>query len=395
MDCKELTSSSKPGAIIVEGHIQGLSNTRSLGKAGIPVFVLDRTNCVAQHSKYCNKFFRCPDFLTDEFIFFLIDLAQHENILGWVLLPSNDHAVYNISKSKDILEQYYKVITPHIDIIERIYDKARLIHLAHNLKIPVPKTQCFSYVHEPISENLRFPVITKGKNGLSFYKAMRVKALVAKNENELRNQLLKIEKEYNVNDTLTQEIIPSSGTNNTISFTAFCDNGSIKTYWTGEKIREHPSRFGTATFAGSTNVPVCLRQSEVLLRVLDYTGVCEIEYLHDPQSGEYKLIEINARTWLWVELAKACGIDYVKMIYNYVNEIPQDYPVKSKLKAYWINPLTDITYSMMHLLVGKLNPVSYIKSLLNKTLINALFKKTDVKPGFVYLLNIFTFLKNR
>ncbi len=32
---------SKPGAIIIEGHVQGLSNVRSLGEAGIPVFVID------------------------------------------------------------------------------------------------------------------------------------------------------------------------------------------------------------------------------------------------------------------------------------------------------------------------------------------------------------------
>ncbi len=29
---------------------------------------------------------------------------------------------------------------------------------------------------------------------------------------------------------------------------------------------------------------------------------------------KYKLIEINARTWLWVGLAKACGIDYANII---------------------------------------------------------------------------------
>ena len=30
---------TKKGAVIIEGHVQGLSNTRSLGEAGIPVIV--------------------------------------------------------------------------------------------------------------------------------------------------------------------------------------------------------------------------------------------------------------------------------------------------------------------------------------------------------------------
>ena len=58
----------KPGAIIIEGHVQGLSNTRALGEAGIPVIVIDTHNCIARHSRYCKAFYKCPDYLSDEFI---------------------------------------------------------------------------------------------------------------------------------------------------------------------------------------------------------------------------------------------------------------------------------------------------------------------------------------
>ena len=71
---------NRPGAIIIEGHVQGLSNTRSLGEIGIPVIVVDKVNCIARYSKYCTKFFICPDFITDEFAEFLIDLAIKENL---------------------------------------------------------------------------------------------------------------------------------------------------------------------------------------------------------------------------------------------------------------------------------------------------------------------------
>ena len=163
---------NKPGAIIIEGHIQGLSNTRSLGEAGIPVFVVDKTNCIARYSRYCNKFFRCPDFLNDEFATFLITLAQNENIKDWILLPSNDHAVFTISKHKNRLEKYYKVITPDFSIIENIYDKSRLLKLADKVGVPIPHTYYFQKVADEIPEELNYPVITKGRYGLSFYKAL-------------------------------------------------------------------------------------------------------------------------------------------------------------------------------------------------------------------------------
>ena len=40
------------GVIVIEGHVQGLSNTRSLGEKGIPVYVVDKDNCIARYSRY-------------------------------------------------------------------------------------------------------------------------------------------------------------------------------------------------------------------------------------------------------------------------------------------------------------------------------------------------------
>src|SRR6056297_2604002 len=173
---------NKPGAVIIEGHVQGLSNTRSLGEMGVPVYVVDKTNCIARYSKYCMKFFRCPDFIRDEFSDFLIDLAKKENIRDWVLIPSNDHAVYTISKHKEKLEKYYKVITPELDIIDLIYDKTKLINKGSEQSIPVPNTLTFDSVDEALASVKEFPVLIKGRNGLSFYKNIGKKAFVAKDK---------------------------------------------------------------------------------------------------------------------------------------------------------------------------------------------------------------------
>jgi D-aspartate ligase len=391
-----MSTSKKPGAIIIEGHIQGLSNTRSLGEAGIPVYVVDKTRCIAQHSKYCKEFFRCPDFIKDEFADFLIALAKKKDIKGWVLIPSNDHAVYILSKHKKRLEEYFKLITPGLEIIDNIYDKVRLIEIAKKLDVPVPVTQIFHSADDPISRALKFPVLTKGRNGLSFYKAVGKKAFIAYNETELRAQLKIIGNIMGVSESLTQELIPYDGRNKTISFTAFCDKGKIKAHWTGVKLREHPLQFGTATFAKNTTVTECHHQSEKLLTALNYTGVCEVEYLSDPRTGEYKLIEINPRTWLWVGLAKTSGVDYPKMIYDYVNGDNLDYTLDDDDNThYWRNPLTDFVYSALAILKLKLNPFKYFVSLFYKKMVNPLFIKGDMKPGFFYILNLFHYVAKR
>lgn len=386
---------NNPGAIIIEGHVQGLSNTRSLGEAGVPVFVIDKTDCIARYSKYCKKFFICPDFVLDEFVDFLIELGVNEEIKGWILIPSNDHAVYTISKHKVKLEKYFKILIPDLCVIKQMYDKTKLIEAAKQVNIPIPKTQLFTSIDEELNCNLNYPVITKGRNGLSFYKAIGKKVLLAKNNQELRKQLAIINERFSIDGTFTQELIPFNGNNYTISFTAFCVDGQIKAHWSGVKLREHPFRFGTATFAKSINNPLCYQVSVPLLEKLRYTGVCEVEYIQDPRDGQLKLIEINPRTWLWVELAKQCGVDYAKIVYDFIitKEVPE---IKiDSITRYWYNPVTDTIYSIINIFKGKLSPLTYIKSIIKRNKVNALFFKDDFKPGLMYLLKGFSFFKNR
>ena len=163
----------------------------------------------------------------------------------------------------------------------------------------------------------------------------------------------------------------------------------------GEKLREHPIRFGTATFAKSVFVEECLHQSTPLLKALNYTGVCEVEYLKDRRDNEFNLIEINARTGLWVGLAKECGVDYANLIYAYLNNQTINFPKNYHVNRYWINPITDLVYSFLAILKFKLSPTSYFTTIIKRGNVNALFQKGDIKPGLMYFFKVFSFVQNR
>lgn len=385
----------KKGVIIIEGHVQGLSNTRALGEAGIPVYVVDTTNCIAKYSRYCSKFFLCPDFLSDSFAEFMIDLAERESLQGWLLFPSNDHAVYSITKHRDKMTQFYKILTPSSEIIERIYDKSLLIETAKTAGIPIPETQLFLTPDDIPSDTLHFPVITKGRNGLSFYKATKKKAFFAANETELRQQLNTISSKIPLDKTFTQEVIPQSKEYKTISCTVFCIEGIVKACWIGEKVREHPLTFGTATAAKSIEQETCKTQTIQLIQALQFSGICEVEFVHDPRDQQFKLIEINPRTWLWVGLAKACGVNFALMAWKYVNGIEQEYPMNYQKDVVWVNPFTDSVFSFLAILKGKLNLASYLKNRFNEKSVSALFYSSDQKPAWMYFLMIFSFLRKR
>tara|TARA_B100001287_G_scaffold276486_2_gene287522 strand:- start:2735 stop:3904 length:1170 start_codon:yes stop_codon:yes gene_type:complete len=385
---------NKPGVLILEGHIQGLSNTRSLGSYDIPVWVIDTKKCIAMHSKFCSKFLKCPSFKSDLFVTFLLEIAKKYKLENWLILPSNDHAAYSISRNRERLVTYYKLITPGLSVMDYIYDKMKLIELSNSIKVPCPKTYHFNSINENKFEIIKYPVLTKGRNGLTFYKKIKKKALISYDQNSLRQQLTYVKAHMPLQETFTQELIPDNGSNKTCSFSCFSIEGEIKTYWMGKKLREHPLSFGTATLAKSIYSVELLQHSERIIKALNYTGICEIEFLEDPRDGTHKLIEINPRTWLWVGLAKSCGINYAKIAYDYANNIPIKFPQEYKKDHYWFNPFTYWVYSIKALFLNKLSLFVFLKTLWIKKE-NALFIRGDLKPGLMYLFNIFKIYKNR
>ncbi|MBK7490501.1 MAG: hypothetical protein IPI74_12070 [Bacteroidales bacterium] len=313
---------------------------------------------------------------------------------GWLLLPSNDHAVYTIARNRDALGSVFKLITPGTDVIDLIYNKKNLLDMATELGVARPTTFYFNRTDEKIPADLKFPVITRGRFGLSFFKAMKAKALMAETTEELREQLSHIDRVIGPDKTLTQTVISFDGTNRTVSFTAFCTDGEIRCWWAGRKLREHPWRFGTATYAESIECEECLESTTRLIRKLNYCGICEVEYIRDPTDNNYKLIEINARTWLWVGLAKACGVDYALMAYRYVNGLENTFPDDYVKGVKWINYLTDTWFSLGAMFSGRMKPGEYFTSFKGKR-IPAVFSWRDIIPSFALVLLSFYIARKR
>lgn len=367
------------GAIVIEGHVQGLSNTRSLGELGVPVYVLDVVHCLAQHSKYCTKYFQCPNFRSEEFVQFLISLAENEHLEGWFIIASNDHIIENLSLHADELSRYYKMLVPTGEQLYQIIDKVKLMQIATACGTQIPKTCDFTTIDK--TKGFTYPLLIKGREGLSFYKATHQKAIQVDNEQELNYKYEEIAPL--TNDVMIQELIPFDKNNRVVSFTCFSVDGDIKAYWMGQKLREHPIKYGTATMSQSVLLPEVLEEAKPLIKALNYTGVCEIEFMRDIRDGYYKLIEINPRTWLWVGLAKACGIDYAKMMYRYVNGIEQTYPTTYEVGVKWRNAITDWVFGMQAILKGYVTLCEYCSSFKGK-IVKAIWSWRDIKPGLIF-----------
>lgn len=387
-----LKNQNKPGAIIIEGHVQGLSNTRALGELGIPVIVLDKYNCIARYSKYCTKYFKSPDYISNDFIDFLLELGKKERLDGWTLIPSNDHIVYNLSRNKKRISDIYKTIVPDFDNLMNLYDKYKFLSLNQEEGIPVPGTILANNIDS--INSLKFPVLIKGREGLSFFKSTGKKGIVAQDPENLNKIVSQLIVKTELDKIIIQELIPFNDSSDVWSFCGFAINGDIKSYWIGKKLREHPSKFGTATLAMSDYNENIEKYGKSVIKALNYTGVCEIEFVRDTSDKSFKLIEMNPRTWLWVDLARYCGIDFTKYIYFYLNKISIDYPKDYKKNVKWMNFWTDMFFSIKSILRKDLKIKKYL--LQNKgELIQAVYKKNDNLPFLMMTIMLIYLARKR
>ena len=112
-----------------------------------------------------------------------------------------------------------------------------------------------------------------------------------------------------------QELIPGGGSQQ-FSYCAFFRDGEAVGKMVVRRRRQHPLEFGRAsTYVESVDIPILEELSERFLRAIDYYGLVELEYKLDPRDSQYKLLDVNARTWGYHSLGARAGVDFSYMLY--------------------------------------------------------------------------------
>ncbi len=149
--------------------------------------------------------------------------------------------------------------------------------------------------------------------------------------------------------------------------------------FTGRKLRQHPRRFGTGRFAESLWLPDLAEAGLRLLRELDFHGVSQVEFKRDPRDGRFKLMEINARHWLWHSLAAASGVNLSYVAYRDAIERPFKAPQQTDGPR-WILTIKDVIDSAREIRRGQLSAWDWLSSLPG-TRIDGVLALDDPLPG--------------
>jgi predicted ATP-grasp superfamily ATP-dependent carboligase len=351
------------GALVVGGNLNGLSIARSLGRHGVPVWVVSPPNIrLASFSRYTRRTLPWPPGDDETQVEYLLEIAARNDLDQWVLFPTSDQSAALLSRFHSKLSRRFRVSTPTWNILRWAYDKRLTYRLAAEQKVDYPATSYPLTDADLDGVNCEFPAILKPAIHASMNRLTADKAWRVSNHEELMVRFREARELMPADLILVQEMIPGSGASQ-FSFAALCCDGKTIASLTARRTRQYPIDFGySSSFVETMNVPEIVAPSQRLLAAIGYTGIVEVEYKFDSRDGKFKLLDINPRLWTWSPLGGRAGTDFPYLLWKMVQGMPVA-EQRAPAGVRWVRMSTDVPAAFQEMLRGRLNLGGYLQSL--------------------------------
>ena len=122
------------------------------------------------------------------------------------------------------------------------------------------------------------------------------------------------------------------------------------------------------------------------MKAINYYGLVELEFKQDPRDGQYKLLDVNARTWGFHSIGYPAGVDFPYLLY--ADQLGEQMDrCRGQSGVGWLRLITDLPTAFSDLLLGHLRISAYFNSL-KRTRVESVFCREDPLPslGEVLLL---------
>jgi len=368
-----------PALVLQVSWANGLDIIRDLAAAGVPLLAVDANpRALGLHSRLAAGMV-CPDPREDEeaFVVFLEQLGPRLPRRA-VLFPTHDQYIWPISRHAKRLEPWYIIPFSRWETMRRLHDKREQLETARRVGVDIPKT-VFVDDDDDLArgaDEIGFPAIFKPVESLAFKVRFRRHVL----EIASRDELLRVyDKVRDCGTLMLQDIVPG-GDEELYTLGSYLDAQSRPlAQFTGHKLRQHPPRFGHVSMAVSLWVPELAEAGLRLLHELGYHGVSQVELKRDPRDGRYRLMEVNARHWMWHSLATACGVNLSLAAYR--DAIGDPYVARRQNDGLkWVVSLTDARDAFSRWRKGDEKLIPWLKSY-QGVKVDGLFSLKDPLPG--------------
>jgi D-aspartate ligase len=352
----------------------GLALSRSLGRAGVPVYGL----ALSRHdfglrSRYLTS---TRVVMTDEQV-----LAELRGLSERpVLFPERDDNVAFVLRNWDAVRELADMPLPDDpEAIRRLRRKERLPEEAASAGVAAPATFHATDADAIRSAGLRAPFLVKPVEGQEFAFAFGEKAMVAADADAA---VAAWQRAHDRGfETIVQELIPDSHEAVFSLLTYIGREGEPLAVVTGRKVRQGPLRFGTSAVFESREVPDAEEQGLRLPRHVGYRGFAHVEFARDPRDGELKLLEVNTRLPVWAAIAIGRELDIARIAYDDLTGKPVAPAARLRDGVIWVYFAKDVWVAAQMARRRELRAGEFLSHYLRRHKVRAIFAADDPMPA--------------
>jgi D-aspartate ligase len=343
-------------AVFCAESYNALAVTRSLGRRGVRVISLGQeARSIAFHSRYTAESVIYPDPVLDEarFVDVLRHVGMREKAAGRriIAFPTSDRLVKLFSERREELGAWYEFGLPSRAAVEASLDKLAQYGVAERIGVPYPRTYATGDLERLRADfdagRVAAPLFLKARVPLDDPSLSRFRRMRLSSRAEAEARVSEAER-LNV-PFVVQEVIPG-GDDQLYTLGSTMDrNGQLVAAFTGRKLRQMPPGFGICRVGENRAIPELAELGRRLLAALGFHGISQVEFKYDARDGQFKLMEVNPRTWSWVGLPIELGADLPWAEYSQCAGMPLE-PQRGlpNERALWISLTHDIERSLQH-----------------------------------------------
>jgi predicted ATP-grasp superfamily ATP-dependent carboligase len=391
---RRLVVGEPPAILLGDGSTNDLSFVRSLSRHGVPTILIAGRRLLGSFSRHGVRF-RMPP-VEDEPQAWLDLLDEVASVLGGspVLFALSDAHCAFVSRNAGRLSRSFRFLLPDEETMSRILDKRRQYAAAEDAGIRVPLT---FYPEDGadlvrLASEIDYPVILKPRTAhVGRPKISNRKVVVLRSATELISAWFEC---ATSGARFMVQAIVAGGDDAIFWYSGFWDEQCRERAWfTVQKLRQFPPRFGDGSFQRTVEAPEVLRLSRRLLETFRYRGLVMVEFKRDARNGIWYLMEINPRTVSGNQLGVTAGVDlpwiaYRRLIGREPTEAP---PPPFRRDVQYVNEEWDAQAFAALRRSGELTLVDWLRSL-RGTRAWALFAWDDPLP---LLVGLWRFLRIR
>lgn len=374
---------SRP-VLLLGGGASTLAAARSLGAAGIPVYASGRTGCRAMHSRHCRMALPVlNDMDASQFWEKLLIATPDPKLAGCLIMVGCDESLEFVETHEKALRERYVVEEFLPEMRRAMLDKLDTLTLARKAGVPTPNFWPINAAEDvlAIRGELRFPVMVKPLNSLTFMKEFGRKLFIVREDFEEVVEKVRLCQERG-HKVMVVEMIPGPDSLLSSYYTYRTTNGALLYNYTKSIIRRWPVNRGGACFHQSEWLPETAEIGRRMFEGIGWQGIGNVEFKRDTRDGQLKIIEVNGRLTAGHPLVTRGGAPIDLIIYCHLTgqALPR-FDSYSQTLRLW-DPLRDFMAFWQLRQAGELGFRGWLRSIFAQKIILSYFCLDDPRPGF-------------